>query len=75
MNRPKCFSARVSGRNGFYGEGILVGRTCGKAFSAVPETLFRGAERAFRHCKRGSSVWRYVLFRNAEKCFLSGCFR
>lgn len=72
MTRPYRFSARVYGRNGFYGEGILMGRTCGKAFSAVPETLFRGAERALWMCERGSSVWRYVLFRNAEKCFLSG---
>ena len=69
MNRPKCFSARVSGRNGFYGEGILVGRTCGKAFSALPETLFRGAERALWMCERGFPALRKRLFRMVRHAF------
>lgn len=69
MTCPYRFSARVSGRNGFYGEGILMGRTCGKAFSAVPETLFRGAERALWMCERGFPALRKRLFRMVRHAF------
>ena len=40
----------------------------------VRNGLYGCAKEAFLHCERGSSVWRDMLFRNAEKFFLSGCF-
>lgn len=69
MTRPKCFSAHVFGRNSFYGGGILMGRTCWKAFSASPETLFRGVERALRMCGTGFPALRKRLFRMAIRAF------
>lgn len=46
-----------------------MGRTCGKAFSAVPETLFRGAERALWMRGTGFPALRKRLFRMEIRAF------